>query len=91
MNREKVHVVMVAMRLVDETHPRLGNKYRIYPMMNFSVAVDDHLMGMTHVLRGKDHLANSEKQKYLYVCLCFTQWVAWTEEPGRLQSMGSPE
>ena len=29
--------------------------------------------------------------RYLYVCLCFTQWVAWTEEPGRLQSMGSPE
>ena len=56
----------VAMRLVDETHPRLGNKYRVYPMMNFSVAVDDHLLGMTHVLRGKDHLANSEKQAYLY-------------------------
>ncbi|WP_432645657.1 glutamate--tRNA ligase [Methanobrevibacter sp.] len=56
----------VAMRLVDEEHPRMGNKYRVYPMMNFSVSVDDHLMGMTHVLRGKDHLANSEKQKYLY-------------------------
>lgn len=56
----------VAMRLVDENHPRLGTKYRIYPMMNFSVAVDDHLMGLTHVLRGKDHLANTEKQKYLY-------------------------
>lgn len=56
----------VAMRLVDEVHPRLGTEYRIYPMMNFSVAVDDHLMGMTHVLRGKDHLTNSEKQKYLY-------------------------
>lgn len=56
----------VAMRLVDEEHPRMGTKYRIYPMMNFSVSVDDHLMGMTHVLRGKDHLANSEKQKYLY-------------------------
>jgi glutamyl-tRNA synthetase len=56
----------VAFRLVDEEHPRLGNKYRVYPMMNFSVSVDDHLMGMTHVLRGKDHLANSEKQKYLY-------------------------
>ena len=56
----------VAMRLVDEEHPRVGTKYRIYPMMNFSVSVDDHLMGMTHVLRGKDHLANSEKQKYLY-------------------------
>ena len=56
----------VAMRLVDEEHPRLGTKYRIYPMMNFSVAVDDHLMGLTHVLRGKDHLANTEKQQYLY-------------------------
>ena len=55
-----------AMRLVDEEHPRVGNKYRIYPMMNFSVTVDDHLLGLTHVLRGKDHLANSEKQAYLY-------------------------
>lgn len=56
----------VAMRIVEEEHPRLKNKYRVYPMMNFSVSVDDHLLGMTHVLRGKDHLANSEKQKYLY-------------------------
>ncbi|AXV38313.1 MAG: glutamate--tRNA ligase [Methanobacterium sp. BRmetb2] len=56
----------VAMRIVEEEHPRIGSKYKIYPMMNFSVAVDDHLMGITHVLRGKDHLANSEKQKYLY-------------------------
>ncbi|MDI6643597.1 MAG: glutamate--tRNA ligase [Methanobacteriaceae archaeon] len=56
----------VAMRIVEADHPRLGSKYKIYPMMNFSVAVDDHLLGVTHVLRGKDHLANSEKQKYLY-------------------------
>jgi glutamyl-tRNA synthetase len=56
----------VAMRVVDAKHPRIGDKYRVYPMMNFSVAVDDHLMGVTHVLRGKDHLANSEKQEYLY-------------------------
>jgi glutamyl-tRNA synthetase len=56
----------VAMRIVNQEHPKFGNKYKIYPMMNFSVAVDDHLMGMSHVLRGKDHLANSEKQKYLY-------------------------
>lgn len=56
----------VAMRIVDAEHPRIGHKFRVYPMMNFSVTVDDHLMGVTHVLRGKDHLANSEKQKYLY-------------------------
>lgn len=56
----------VAMRVVEEEHPRLGDKYKVYPMMNFSVAVDDYLLGVTHVLRGKDHLANSEKQEYLY-------------------------
>ncbi|SCG85891.1 glutamate--tRNA ligase [Methanobacterium congolense] len=56
----------VAMRVVEHEHPRTGTKYRVYPMMNFSVTVDDHLGGVTHVLRGKDHLANSEKQKYLY-------------------------
>lgn len=54
------------MRIVEAEHPRIGKKYKIYPMMNFSVAVDDHMLGVTHVLRGKDHLANSEKQKYLY-------------------------
>jgi glutamyl-tRNA synthetase len=64
----------VAMRIVDAPHPLLGNTFRIYPMMNFSVAVDDHLMGVTHVLRGKDHLANTEKQGYLY------QHMGW-EEP----------
>lgn len=56
----------VAMRIVNTEHPRIGGRYKIYPMMNFSVAVDDHLLGVTHVLRGKDHIANSDKQKYLY-------------------------
>ncbi|MFN3527842.1 MAG: glutamate--tRNA ligase [Candidatus Altarchaeaceae archaeon] len=48
-------------------HPLLKNKdQRIYPLMNFSVTIDDHLLGITHVLRGKDHLINTEKQKFLY-------------------------
>lgn len=55
-----------AMRIVEAEHPRTGTEYKIYPMMNFSVTVDDHLMGITHVLRGKDHLANSQKQEYIY-------------------------
>ncbi len=56
----------VAMRMVDEPHPLTGTKYRVYPLYNFSVAVDDHLMGMTHVLRGKDHLNNTLRQVYVY-------------------------
>lgn len=56
----------VAMRIVDSPHPRTGTRYRVYPLYNFSVAVDDHLMGMTHVLRGKDHLNNTLRQEYIY-------------------------
>ena len=56
----------VALRIVDHPHPRVGTKYNIYPMMNLSVAVDDHLMGMTHVIRGKDHLNNTFRQEYIY-------------------------
>ncbi|MGE6632360.1 glutamate--tRNA ligase [Bacillus sp. NPDC077027] len=32
------------------------------PTYNFAVAVDDHLMEMTHVLRGEDHISNTPKQ-----------------------------
>ncbi len=53
------------MRIVDAEHPLVGAK-KVYPLMNFSVAVDDHLLGLTHVLRGKDHIVNTEKQKYIY-------------------------
>ncbi len=47
-------------------HPRTGTKYCVYPMMNFSVAVDDHYLGLTHVLRGKDHLNNTYRQEYIF-------------------------
>ncbi len=55
-----------AFRICEETHPLQGNKFRVWPLMNFSVAVDDHEFGSTHVIRGKDHEANAERQKYLY-------------------------
>ncbi len=56
----------VALRLVRAPHPRTGTKYIAYPMMNFSTAVDDHLMKMTHVIRGKDHLNNTFRQEYVF-------------------------
>ena len=34
--------------------------------MNFSVVADDHLLGVTHVIRGKDHIANTRRQRYIY-------------------------
>ncbi|MFH0816996.1 MAG: glutamate--tRNA ligase [Methanobacteriota archaeon] len=56
----------VAFRIIDSPHPRTGSKYRLYPTYNFAVAVDDHLMGMTHVLRGKDHQNNTLRQIFVY-------------------------
>ncbi len=56
----------IAFRFVDYPHPRTGSRYWFYPTMNFSVAIDDHLLGLTHVMRGKDHLNNTEKQRYIY-------------------------
>ncbi len=56
----------VALRLLDDYHPLIGNDFIVYPLYNYSVAIDDHLMGMTHVLRGKDHLNNTIRQEYVY-------------------------
>ncbi len=56
----------IAFRIIDIPHPLVGDKFSVYPMMNFSVAIDDHYLGLTHVIRGKDHTANTEKQKYIF-------------------------
>lgn len=39
------------------------------PTYNFAVVVDDHLMGMTHVLRAEEHLTNTPKQLVIYDAL----------------------
>lgn len=36
------------------------------PTYNFAVAVDDHLMNITHVLRGEEHISNTPKQMMIY-------------------------
>lgn len=38
----------------------------VYPLMNLSVAVDDHALSMTHIIRGKDHIANTRRQEYIF-------------------------
>lgn len=39
------------------------------PTYNFAVVVDDHLMEITHVLRGDDHVSNTPKQLAVYEAL----------------------
>ncbi|TCN05712.1 nondiscriminating glutamyl-tRNA synthetase [Bacillus sp. BK006] len=42
------------------------------PTYNYAVAIDDHLMKMTHVLRGDDHISNTPKQILVYEALGWT-------------------
>ena len=39
------------------------------PIYNLAVVSDDHAMGITHVIRGDDHLSNTPKQIMLYEAL----------------------
>lgn len=39
------------------------------PTYNFACVVDDHLMEITHVIRGDDHLSNTPSQVQLYLAL----------------------
>ncbi|MCK9392463.1 MAG: glutamate--tRNA ligase [Syntrophales bacterium] len=41
------------------------------PAYNFAVVIDDHLMEITHVIRGEDHLSNTALQLLLYRALGF--------------------
>jgi nondiscriminating glutamyl-tRNA synthetase len=42
------------------------------PAYNFAVVVDDGLMGVTHVVRGEDHISNTPRQLLIYDALGFT-------------------
>jgi len=53
------------LRIVEQEHPIAGDR-RVYPLMNFSVAVDDHDLRLSHILRGKDHILNTLKQGFIF-------------------------
>lgn len=54
-----------ALRISTAVHPRQGTKYRVWPLYNFSCGLDDHLMGVSHIIRGKEHDVNTTRQRWL--------------------------
>lgn len=64
-------------------HPRQGNKYRVWPLMNLAVASDDIEMKMSHIIRAKDHRDNAERQKKIYSVL--GKKFPWTAFLGRIK------
>jgi len=56
----------VIFRISDREHPLTKNRYRVWPLLDFSWAVDDHLLEITHVLRGKELMIETEMEKYIF-------------------------
>ncbi len=64
-------------------HPKQGNKYKVWPLMNLAVAVDDIEYKMTHIIRGKDHRDNAERQKMIFKI--FNKEYPWSFFMGRIK------
>ncbi len=57
------------LRVNKAKHPRKGKKYKVWPLYNYSCAIDDHVLNITHVFRGKEHEHNTAVQKRIYEAL----------------------
>ena len=57
----------VAFRMIDTPHPReAAADYRCWPMLDFQSGVDDHLTGVTHIIRGIDLQDSAKRQRFVY-------------------------
>ena len=55
----------VLFRLQEGDHPR-APQYKCWPVLAFQGAIDDYLLGITHIIRGADLEVESRKGKMLY-------------------------
>ncbi|MBN2154728.1 MAG: glutamate--tRNA ligase [Candidatus Lokiarchaeota archaeon] len=56
----------VIMRISDAEHPRIGTKYRVWPILDFSWGIDDHELGVTHIIRGADLQKEGFMEHYIW-------------------------
>jgi len=55
-----------ALRIQHSSHPMVGDKYKVWPLLDFQSAIEDHEQGVTHIIRGKDLMDSTRKQTLLY-------------------------
>jgi len=55
-----------AFRIVDNNNHPLNSTARVWPLLNFASAIDDHDFKVTHILRGIDLKTSGDRQKYIY-------------------------
>ena len=75
-------------RINETSHPIQKNKYRVWPLMNLAVAIDDIEFGMTHIIRAKDHRDNAKRQEMIFKALDKQDKIPWTAFLGRWHIKG---
>ncbi len=55
----------VLFKIVDREHPKTKNKYRVWPTLEMSWGIDDHLLEITHIIRGKELMIETDMERYI--------------------------
>jgi len=53
-------------RINNAKHIKQGKKYRVWPLMNMAVVVDDIEFKVSHIIRAKEHADNAKRQEFIY-------------------------
>ncbi|MHA2051558.1 MAG: glutamate--tRNA ligase family protein, partial [Promethearchaeota archaeon] len=56
----------IIMRISEAKHPRVGNNYIVWPLLEFSAAIDDYLIGASHILRGIDLVKEGIIEEFIW-------------------------
>ncbi|HEX54658.1 MAG: glutamate--tRNA ligase [Candidatus Altiarchaeales archaeon] len=56
----------VAFRIIKEEHPRVKDRFIVWPTLDFESAIEDHILGITHIIRGKDLMDSEKRQRFIY-------------------------
>ncbi len=56
----------VLFKISDRAHPRVGNKYRVWPTLEMTWSIDDHLLGITHIIRGNELMIETDVERFIW-------------------------
>ncbi|MGY5855837.1 MAG: glutamate--tRNA ligase [Candidatus Thorarchaeota archaeon] len=56
----------VILRISETEHPRVGTKYRVWPLLEYSWGIDDHELGVSHIVRGKDLVKEGKIEQHIW-------------------------
>ncbi|MEM2927505.1 MAG: glutamate--tRNA ligase [Nitrososphaerota archaeon] len=76
------------MRIIDYSHPRVGNKHKVWPMYDFGTALMDGWEGITHRIRSKEFEIRTELQQYIQKIFNFK--IPYIMEIARFNLEGAP-